>query len=78
LILSDKVYLFLNLFVKYGTRRSKMLILTRSVGQTIIIGDDISVTVIHVDGGQVKIGIDAPKEIPVHREEVYDRIQNEE
>jgi carbon storage regulator len=55
-----------------------MLLLTRSVGQTIMIGDDIAVTVIHVDGGQVKIGIDAPKEIPVHREEVSDRIQNED
>jgi carbon storage regulator len=55
-----------------------MLILTRSVGQTIMIGDEILVTVVHVDGGQVKIGIDAPKAIPVHREEVYDRIQNED
>jgi carbon storage regulator len=77
MILPDKVYLFENLYIQYGTRRSKMLILTRSVGETIMIGDDITVTVIHVDGGQVKIGINAPKDIPVHREEVYERIQNE-
>jgi carbon storage regulator len=54
-----------------------MLILTRSVGQTIMIGDDITVTVFHVDGGQVKIGIDAPREVAVHREEIYRRIENE-
>ncbi len=54
-----------------------MLILTRSITQTIIIGDDISVSVLGVKGNQVRIGIDAPKDVPVHRSEIYDRIVNE-
>ncbi len=54
-----------------------MLILTRSITQTIIIGDDISVSVLGVKGNQVRIGIDAPKDVPVHRSEIYDRILNE-
>ena len=55
-----------------------MLILTRRIGQVIMIGDDVSVTVIGVKGNQVQIGIDAPKEVDVHRLEVFKRIHQEE
>ncbi len=52
-----------------------MLILTRRVGETLMIGDDVKVTVLEVKGNQVRIGVDAPREVAVHREEIYDRIQ---
>ena len=54
-----------------------MLILTRRVGESLRIGDDVSVTVLGIKGSQVRIGVNAPKTIPVHREEVYDRINDE-
>ena len=55
-----------------------MLILTRQVGETIMIGDDVAVTVLGVTGSQVRIGVNAPKETAVHREEIYERIQRRE
>lgn len=54
-----------------------MLILTRRVGETVMIGDDVTVTVLGVKGNQVRVGVNAPKEVPVHREEIYERIRHE-
>lgn len=54
-----------------------MLILTRRVGETLTVGDDVTVTVLSVRGNQVKLGINAPPDIAVHREEIYQRIQRE-
>ena len=55
-----------------------MLILTRRAGESLMIGEDVSITVLGVQGNQVRIGIDAPKEVAVHREEIYDRIQGDD
>ena len=55
-----------------------MLILTRRVGETVMIGNDVTVTVLGVKGNQVRVGINAPKTIAVHREEIYERIKREQ
>jgi carbon storage regulator len=54
-----------------------MLILTRRVGETLMIGDEVTVTVLGVKGNQVRIGVNAPKNVSVHREEIYERIRRE-
>ena len=54
-----------------------MLILTRRVGESVMIGDDITVTVLGVKGNQVRLGVNAPRDVSVHREEIYERIRNE-
>ncbi len=54
-----------------------MLVLTRKIGETIVIDDDIRITVVQVKGKQVRIGVDAPKETKIHREEIYQAIQDE-
>lgn len=55
-----------------------MLILTRRTGETVMIGNDVTLTVLGVKGNQVRIGINAPKSVPVHREEIYERIKREQ
>jgi carbon storage regulator len=55
-----------------------VLILTRRTGETLNIGDSIQVTVLGIKGNQVRIGIDAPKDVPVHREEIYEKIKHED
>ncbi|RYY02541.1 MAG: carbon storage regulator [Gammaproteobacteria bacterium] len=54
-----------------------MLILTRRIGETLMVGDEVTVTVLGVNGNQVRIGINAPKSVPVHREEIYQKILRE-
>jgi carbon storage regulator len=55
-----------------------MLILTRRAGETVMIGSDVTITVLGIKGNQVRIGINAPKDVAVHREEIYERIQGEQ
>jgi carbon storage regulator len=55
-----------------------MLILTRRVGETVVIGDDVTVTVLGVKGNQVRLGVNAPREVSVHREEIFERIKKEQ
>jgi carbon storage regulator len=54
-----------------------MLILTRRVGETLMIGDDVKITILKVSGNQIRIGVEAPKDVSVHREEVYQRVLQE-
>jgi carbon storage regulator len=54
-----------------------VLILTRKIGETLMVGEDVTVTVMAVHGNQVRIGINAPRDVAVHREEIYDRVQAE-
>lgn len=55
-----------------------MLILTRRVGETLMVGDEVTVTVLGVKGNQVRIGVNAPRDVAVHREEIYERIKQEQ
>jgi carbon storage regulator len=64
-------------FAGVSKRSDSMLILTRRVGETLMIGDEVTVTVLGVKGNQVRIGVNAPRDVSVHREEIYDRIKRE-
>lgn len=59
-------------------RDETMLILTRRVGETVVIGDEVQVTVLGVKGNQVRLGVNAPRDVSVHRQEIYDRIKKEQ
>jgi carbon storage regulator len=60
-----------------GEGRTGMLILTRRIGETLVVGDEVTITVLGVKGNQVRLGVNAPKDVAVHREEIYQRIQKE-
>jgi carbon storage regulator len=70
----------LGIAVQPGDRQgvAGMLILTRRVGETLMIGDNVTVTVLRVKGNQVRLGVNAPKDVSVHREEIFERIQQED
>jgi len=55
-----------------------MLILTRRVNEKLMVGDDVTVTVLSISGNQVRIGVNAPRHVPVHREEIYDKVKRQE
>jgi carbon storage regulator len=59
-------------------QEKRMLILTRRVGETVMIGNDVTVTVLGVKGNQVRVGVNAPRDVAVHREEIFERIKREE
>ena len=61
-----------------GSEAIGMLILTRRVGETVMIGEEVTVTVLGVKGNQVRLGVNAPKDVPVHREEIFERIKRGE
>jgi carbon storage regulator len=61
-----------------GAKDFRMLILTRRVGETVMIGDEVTVTILGVKGNQVRVGINAPQSVAVHREEIYERIKREQ
>lgn len=63
---------------KPGGGEDSMLILTRRIGETVVIGDDVDITVLGVRGNQVRLGVKAPREVSVHREEIYERICDEQ
>ena len=72
---------FLVIGARFGERLEEvadMLILTRRIGETVMIGEDITVTVLGVKGNQVRIGVSAPRNVAVHREEIFERIKREE
>lgn len=75
-VATDVNYVLLMVSV-FGNGEIGMLVLTRNTDESIVIGDDITVTVLAVSGNQVRIGIDAPKDVEVHREEIYQQIQAE-
>lgn len=54
-----------------------MLVLTRRIGETIVVGDNVQVTILGLNGNQIRVGVNAPKDIPIHRQEIYERIQKE-
>ena len=67
-----------NISMERNLGRQIMLVLTRKIGEKVMIGDDVSVTILGLFGNHVRLGVDAPKSVEIHREEIYVKIQNEE